>query len=64
MKFTSKTTLADMLAIREALLDPMTDPGKLPVRYRLDGKLCRGINSGNPQHQMRREFVHGIPQGV
>ena len=43
MRFTSKTTLADMQAIRDALLDQMTDPGKLPIRYRLDGKLCRGI---------------------
>lgn len=43
MKFTSKTNLADMQVIRDALLDQMTDPGKLPIRYRLDGKLCRGI---------------------
>ena len=54
MKCTGKTTLADMLAIRDALLDQMTDPEKLPIRYRLDGKLCRGIPAGFSQKTTRR----------
>jgi len=41
--FSSKTSLADMQAIRAALLGPMTDPAALPIRFRLDGVLYHGI---------------------
>lgn len=41
--FTSKTGLCDMQAIRAALLDAMTDPSALPIRYSLDNVPYRGI---------------------
>lgn len=41
--FSSKTTLKDMELVRKAALESLTNPEKLPISYKLDGREYHGI---------------------